>query len=422
MLLVLKIVSKLIATCCFYLVGQRTFYWTTKNKKRWVLFALFYTVAIAASCGGAQFTLMEDAAGTLAWMILCEGPIIDRLINILIIDYTLTLFQFLIVTFRLLFVGLGQDSTIFDLLINSAMLGVCLYITSQSDYQRGTEAFRGFSRKKRVFLLALILFSNLLAGVGSIVRELTGGNNATILFCGIVFAELLCIFTCFFWLLDETYQSKRFKEQAKLQQQVIASQKMYYQTVLEKEREFRAFRHDVGSQLGVLKFLFEQNRTDELEKQLNDILSRYESTSLRRISVGDEVIDAVLNTECERAVNKGIQFEVKGEIVDASKYDFYDLCTIFSNSVRNAIEACEEIPGEKRIFINIANHNGTLFYKIDNPATEDRYQHIDEGTTFKRDKGWHGYGVENIRHTVQRLKGQMNYKFQNGRVTLEIFF
>ena len=43
-----------------------------------------------------------------------------------------------------------------------------------------------------------------------------------------------------------------------------------------------------------------------------------------------------------------------------------------------------------------------------------------EGKTTKEDTDNHGHGVKNIRQAVEHLGGEMEYRYENGKIRLEI--
>ncbi len=67
-----------------------------------------------------------------------------------------------------------------------------------------------------------------------------------------------------------------------------------------------------------------------------------------------------------------------------------------------------------------AEHNQSLCCIFENPASEIMYQAAMEGKTTKEDAENHGHGVKNIRQAVERLGGEMEYRYENGKIRLEI--
>ena len=223
------------------------------------------------------------------------------------------------------------------------------------------------------------------------------------------------------WLVLESKQKKYYKEQSALKEEMIHIQQEYYKTIYEKNKEMRNFRHDVASQLGLLRVLLERGEVEKAKEQLEDIHNEFEQASFQKIYVGDEMLDAILSLMSQKAIEKGIRLEVLGKLENEKNYDSYELCAIFSNAIRNALEACEELSIKGSVRIKLLEHLNSLDCTFTNPATEEMYQRALKGETSKADISWHGLGVGNIRRAVERLDGQMEYRFEHGMITLEIF-
>lgn len=418
---VLQIVAKLIFAGCVILVCKRSFHWTMRSVKKWMLTMLFLAVSIGSSFLPDPFNQFAFLLMPIPFLCLAEGKLFDSWLNILIVQFGLELFQFVFLSIKVLVVGLEKDSAIFYVCINLLLLAGALFLTSRKSYQTGAGEFKSVSAQKRVFILGLMLAADVMAAVGSVVRNEIGGEIAIAFFCIIMIFILIGIVGVLVWLLVESHTGTQYKEQSRLKEEIIVSQKMYYQAMLEKARELRAFRHDIGNQLGVLSILYEKGDHAEFQKQLNRLLSDYNNTGMRYVSVGDEVIDAILNAELEKAARLGIRFQVDGRVENSGNYDLYDLCAIFSNTVRNAVEACEKRLQDAEINVIIKMHNGSLYYRIENPATEEDYQNLKSEKTSKDDDDHHGFGVTNVRRAVERVNGRMECHYGDGRLILEIF-
>ncbi len=415
-----QIAEKLIFAGCVILICKRSFHWDMKSAGKWILTALVMAIRIGCTFLPEPYSLLGFLLMPVPFLCLVEGNVFDGWINILIIQYGLVLLQLVFVSLKVLFVGLEKDSAIFYVVINLILLLTCFFLTSRKSYQTGALEFRRISLEKRIFILGLLLAVDVMAAIGSGIRDLVGGESATAFFCVIMIFVLVGFIGVLVWLLVVSHVGTQYKEQARLKEEIIVSQKMYYQAMLEKSRELRAFRHDMGNQLGVLSILCEKGDWEEFQKQLNRLLADYNNTGTHHVSVGDEVIDAILNAELEKAARLGIHFHVDGR-VDGGKHDLYDLCAIFSNSVRNAVEACSKHPGDAEINLVIKMHNDTTYYRIENTATEEDFQNLMEEKTSKDNEELHGFGVSNVRRAVERMSGRMECRFQEGKVIMEIF-
>lgn len=84
-------------------------------------------------------------------------------------------------------------------------------------------------------------------------------------------------------------------------------------------------------------------------------------------------------------------------------------CTIISNLLNNAIEACEKIQEDKRIIeFEIAGYNSQIFISVCNSYDmESIINQKQKFITTKEDKLNHGIVLENVRMTVKKYDGDM---------------
>ncbi len=84
-------------------------------------------------------------------------------------------------------------------------------------------------------------------------------------------------------------------------------------------------------------------------------------------------------------------------------------CTIISNFLNNAIEACEKIQEDKRIIeFEIVGYNSQIFISVCNSYDmESIINQKQKFITTKEDKLNHGIVLENVRMTVKKYDGDM---------------
>lgn len=149
----------------------------------------------------------------------------------------------------------------------------------------------------------------------------------------------------------------------------------------------------------------------------------FEELALFQYHTGSEILDVIIHQKYLETKEKGIKMKLEGRMDKTDSIDDYDLCILFSNALDNCIEACGKMQNaEKEIMISVLTHRKVLFFRFSNPATLEMYSTLKQGKTSKADWLRHGYGVENIRIVVKRNGGELNYIWEEGILTLEIFF
>ncbi len=245
---------------------------------------------------------------------------------------------------------------------------------------------------------------------------------------GIVFYVLNITLFCIIiigiiWLVCGIYKTDYYTKQNQIKDEIIHAQQKYYQSIYENDKEMRRFRHDIRSQLGAIKMLLEEGKTEQASHYLEEIDNDFNKKIPYKYHTGNEILDAVINYTCSYAEQKNIFIHIKGKIDTLERIDVYDLCTIFSNAINNAIEACERLENErKNIEITILQQNKAYFFFFENPAIPEMYEAIKRNETLKTDNKNHGLGIGNIRKAVKENGGELEYIYKDGKIRLEIFF
>ena len=93
-----------------------------------------------------------------------------------------------------------------------------------------------------------------------------------------------------------------------------------------------------------------------------------------------------------------------------------------ANSLDNAIEACDKIAseGKKEISLYGRCERGYLSFIISNTVAKSVRISQNAIVTDKADKLNHGYGLRNIKNSVQRNGGKVNIECQDGVFSLYI--
>lgn len=135
-------------------------------------------------------------------------------------------------------------------------------------------------------------------------------------------------------------------------------------------------------------------------------------------NTGNYIADAILSEGHEAASADGITIDFSGSIPPT--IDSTDLCILLSNSLNNAIEACQPISGSRTITICAAFQQGIFVLIMKNPTLHKGQAKDIFPQTTKSDKSSHGFGLENIRKVVCRYDGIVHTSIDNGWFTIDV--
>lgn len=233
-------------------------------------------------------------------------------------------------------------------------------------------------------------------------------------------------------LLSILYGVKLFQDMVVLNQEkqrrVIMEQQIkgLQNHVNEMERVYsgiRGMRHDIKNQMAVVMQLVEQIKNKEdISTEWNRYLLEL-NRSIDRLELqfrtGNVVADAILNMKFHEAKSKmeNIRIEVDNLIFPKDlKIESYDLAVILCNALDNAIEACEKMSFDEERFLCASSfQNGKMFFLKFENSFSGKIK-IEKGaefpTTGKKNKELHGIGFYNMKLSVQKYYGALDWEIE----------
>ena len=133
---------------------------------------------------------------------------------------------------------------------------------------------------------------------------------------------------------------------ADLERKNLQLQKNYYEELEQNQKQIRKFRHDMNNHLSVVGYLLQKG---ELQKARDyfDKISVYMQTANRKFCE-NSVVNAVLNAKYNLMTDAKIDGFFHISIDKLLFIDDVSLCTLFANTLDNAIEACQKIEAPDR--------------------------------------------------------------------------
>ena len=125
-------------------------------------------------------------------------------------------------------------------------------------------------------------------------------------------------------------------------------QKDYYQSILRTEDETRKYRHDMNNHFMVIETYLKKNKLDEMEKYINGLKESFSKVSRKKYNVGNDVIDAISGYYLP-LIDDFVDIDVHGYVPDEMDIDDINLCTIYSNLLKNAVEELQRRRRNQRV-------------------------------------------------------------------------
>ena len=255
-----------------------------------------------------------------------------------------------------------------------------------------------------ILLISLILMIGSVRELQPLIQEEGLYYLTTILitlgYFGTVFVGLFVVFT--------RRSNEEYRYALTVEAEMRVQQKRNYEAILDKEEETKNFRHDFQNHMINLMMMLEDDNIDESKAYIRQIEANMKTIVEKKYITGNKTVDSILNYYFSD-LDEEVKVEIIGSAKKKLKISDVDLCSLISNSIKNAIEAVSnQRAGEKEILINMQIMEKYLYVKIQNSCDIEKIKRR-KGTflTIKQDKANHGYGLNNMKEILEKNKGEI---------------
>lgn len=230
--------------------------------------------------------------------------------------------------------------------------------------------------------------------------------------CFILLLVIIVGLIYFNMMVFEFIDSYSAKLQLETAERLIKQQEENYHLLEINERELRKLRHNINEHIAVIQSIVDNSSVSE-SKELMQSVKKLASLPTSITYTNDATLDSILNIECKKATEKGIQYLVKTQnIAEPINIAPLDKSTILCNAIDNAIEACQSL-SEKFIVIDISSDINKVKICIQNSSRPLTVKNNLIVST-KADHINHGFGIESIRMTLAKYNGIFNITYGDG--------
>lgn len=220
-------------------------------------------------------------------------------------------------------------------------------------------------------------------------------------------------------LLIALYFSRNaYRTQQAMAKRYLEEQVAHYKYLSEREQNTRRFRHDFKSHMAMAKQLYLDGKQEEFETYFREMTERI-ATFGNRVTVNNDIADAIINRYYDEAEQNGIMMEVEGHFPGVCNISAYDLCTVLSNLLGNAIDA-EKEAGGKTIYCGVRYDETQIFIVVKNDYVNTIKQTDNRFLSTKGGLQHQGFGIVNVNEVVSRNKGHVVYDTKNSRFVVRL--
>jgi sensor histidine kinase regulating citrate/malate metabolism len=233
------------------------------------------------------------------------------------------------------------------------------------------------------------------------------------------FADAVILYSFFNLLLQPRYRENA--EQLKLFEAQIRQQYEFFEAKMQSLDDMRAIRHDMRNQLQTVSALLSKQDTAAASEYLQQFCDAAGEAEIPEFCE-NKVVSALMYNKYLRIKAAGIRLEHGICIPDGFFLGDVVLCSLFSNALDNAIEACSaitEVSAERVISIKTAYKGNYFILRVEN--THSNRIVMQDGMPVPGAGHEHrGYGSKILASIAGRYDGSVEYKFDDNTFAVAI--
>lgn len=220
-------------------------------------------------------------------------------------------------------------------------------------------------------------------------------------------------------LLNKMQHDNITREEYNLLKSNLSAQEKLVIEARTRYSEIKTMRHDIKHYFSTAAKLISNGKPEKAKAYIESVIDKKISSTVAGIDTGSVVVDAVINDNLARCVEKGIATKCLIDTQFVSENDV-DVSILLSNLLDNAIEGCENV--ERPIIeITMKNKKSLTQIVVSNSISESVLGKNPNLETSSSDKSLHGFGIKSVKSIVQSHNGRINFMENNGKFFAEIW-
>lgn len=217
-------------------------------------------------------------------------------------------------------------------------------------------------------------------------------------------------------LISWMEQNANFREEAISLQAKSKAQQESIEALSAAYAQQRKLTHDFRAHLSTLDGMLMQQNIDinKIQTYIHSLQSK-QNERILLVNTHHAALDALLNQKALVAKNRKIDIQFSVNDLSPIKIDMVDLTVVISNTLDNAIEACEKLPEtDRQIYVQALLEEDELFYAIRNKSLPVNMIANQLPASTKENPSFHGYGLQNVHTTLEKYHTLYAMDYENG--------
>lgn len=241
--------------------------------------------------------------------------------------------------------------------------------------------------------------------------------NVILTFENIQIIFMISVYGIFYIYLTTLGNRNRNLKETEMQLDNQKQQKRLLEELVQANQENRSLRHDLKHHFNTLEYMIDESpeRAKQYIQELNEHVEM-----VKVLSSSNRVLDYIINSKMEVCRREEIDFTYNIQDNIKQMEDF-DLISLLSNALDNAIEAQEHV-NDKKIECTITNRNTTTLFIIKNTCNPRFIKKSENGfQTTKKEKSKHGIGLNRIQSIAKHYQGDTEVQMEDNIFQLRIW-
>lgn len=236
------------------------------------------------------------------------------------------------------------------------------------------------------------------------------GSRTAVQFMPFIIATFYFLFILLYYA-ETQKQALLQRERDMIDTQFKQAQKEFY-SLQELQQNAASYRHDMRHHFLFLQGLASNNKINDIREYINTAISDIDDITPVRFCE-NETVNLILSSFSTKMKQSNIIFTVDAKLPDTLPFSDTELCSLLSNSLENAMHACEEVPdlNKRYIKLRIFSKNNKLCIDLQNNYHKEPKFH--EGLPVPSENG-HGFGTKSIIHIIEKHGGVFQFSISNG--------
>lgn len=218
-------------------------------------------------------------------------------------------------------------------------------------------------------------------------------------------------------LINRVIKDNRLRLENKVIKENMDRQYAYYLNLKESQLRVKSLYHDMKNHMICIENIHGSNDyTKNINKQLEKCYLSFNTENM--------ILDTILSDKKSICDKNNIDFLVDIKFSHCDFIDMLDVCSIFSNMLDNAIEACNKINNEeieRKIKLRGTVVNKFLVIKCENTKVNNINFKNNKFITDKKDLFLHGIGISSIKNSVEKYDGNVEIDVFENKFIMTIY-